>query len=106
MYTKDYFREQRIKAGLTQKELAELFDISTRCVQNYEAGARRPRNYILEKYAALQEKVAEHKPAYQTNAELRLLYVKVKNIESRLKSALEDAQNLIQELEVSIREEQ
>ena len=39
----DRLREQRINAGLKQTELAKLIGITSRTIQNYEAGASTPK---------------------------------------------------------------
>lgn len=41
-------KEQREKAGLTQKQLAELVKVSTRTIERYEAGVRVPHAAMLE----------------------------------------------------------
>ena len=42
--------------GLTQKEMAEKIGVSTRAVQNYEAG-RIPKRHIFEAYKKLQDSI-------------------------------------------------
>ena len=52
MVFKDRLREARIEANMTQAELAKAVGLTTRTIQNYELGDRRPRGYeIVEKLA-------------------------------------------------------
>ncbi len=44
---------KRQEAGMTQEQLAKAADMTTRTIQNYEMGARRPRNdAVIEKLAS------------------------------------------------------
>ncbi len=46
-------RQKRTEAGMTQEQLAKATGMTTRSIQNYEMGARRPRtDAIIEKLAA------------------------------------------------------
>lgn len=45
-------KNTRESKGITQVELAELSGVSTRMIQNYEAGKHRPRYEVAEKLAA------------------------------------------------------
>ena len=48
----DRLKEQRIKAGLKQTELAKLIGITDRTIQNYEGGTSVPKKIeIVEKIA-------------------------------------------------------
>lgn len=44
MVFKDRLREKRLEAGLTQAELAKKAGVTTRTIQNYELGSRKPSN--------------------------------------------------------------
>lgn len=44
MVFKDRLKEKRLEAGLTQVELAKKAGVTTRTVQNYELGNRKPAN--------------------------------------------------------------
>ena len=39
-------KEARIAAGLTQKQMSELFDIPLRTIESWEAEVRRPPAYV------------------------------------------------------------
>lgn len=41
---KERLKEKRLEAGLTQAELAEKVSVTTRTIQNYELGSRKPGN--------------------------------------------------------------
>ena len=41
---KERLKEKRLEAGLTQAELAEKASVTTRTIQNYEMGSRKPGN--------------------------------------------------------------
>ena len=41
---KDRLKEKRLEAGLTQVELAKKAGVTTRTIQNYELGNRKPAN--------------------------------------------------------------
>ena len=45
---KEQIREARIAAGLTQAELAKAVGVTTRTVQNWEAGTRGPWRHVAE----------------------------------------------------------
>ena len=47
MNFKDRLREARINAGMTQVELARKVGLTSRTIQNYELGSRRPKNYKI-----------------------------------------------------------
>lgn len=52
MKFQDCLKEKRLEAGLTQVQLAEATGLTSRTIQNYELGARRPKNdLIIEKIA-------------------------------------------------------
>lgn len=52
MVFRDKLKEQRIAAGLTQAQLAEKSGVTTRTIQNYELGSRRPSNMeVVQKIA-------------------------------------------------------
>ena len=44
MVFKDRLKEKRLEAGLTQVELAGKAGVTTRTIQNYELGNRKPAN--------------------------------------------------------------
>ena len=44
MVFKDRLKEKRLEAGLTQVELAKKAGVTTRTIQNYELGNRKPAN--------------------------------------------------------------
>lgn len=53
MVFKERLRELRIEANLTQAELAERAGVSTRTIQNYELGTRKPVHMeMVQKLAA------------------------------------------------------
>lgn len=39
-------KEARIKAGLTQQRMSEVFEIPKRTIENWEAGTRTPPTYV------------------------------------------------------------
>ena len=41
---KELLKDKRLEAGLTQAELAKKASVTTRTIQNYEMGTRRPSN--------------------------------------------------------------
>ena len=45
MCFKDRLRAKRLESSLTQAQLAEKVSVSTRTIQNYEMGSRRPTKY-------------------------------------------------------------
>ena len=52
MVFKDKLKEKRVEAGLSQVELAAKVGVSSRTIQNYELGQRRPANIeIVQKLA-------------------------------------------------------
>lgn len=52
MAFKDRLKEKRIEAGLTQAQLAKIAGVSTRTVQNYEMGNRKPSSMeVVQKIA-------------------------------------------------------
>lgn len=55
----DKIKESRKKAGLTQKELAEKVNVTTRCIQYYEGNIRKPQTteIIIKLAAALNVEV-------------------------------------------------
>lgn len=55
----DKIKESRKKAGLTQKELAERVNVTTRCIQYYEGNIRKPQTteIIIKLAAALNVEV-------------------------------------------------
>lgn len=44
MVFKDKLKEKRLESGLTQAELAKKVGVTTRTIQNYELGNRKPAN--------------------------------------------------------------
>lgn len=52
MEFKDRLREKRIAAELTQVQLAQKAQITTRTLQNYELGLRQPKSVIVVKKIA------------------------------------------------------
>ena len=55
----DKIKTARKKAGITQKELAELVHVTPRCIQYYEGNIRKPQSteIIIKLAAALNEDV-------------------------------------------------
>lgn len=52
MVFKDRLKEKRIEAGLTQEELAKKAGVTSRTIQNYELGNRKPSNMeVIQKIA-------------------------------------------------------
>ena len=52
MQFKDRLKQKRIEANLTQPELAEKAGVTTRTIQNYELGNRKPANMeVVQKIA-------------------------------------------------------
>ena len=53
-------KEAREAAGLTRQEMAELFEIPYKTVQNWENGIRKPQHYveklIIEKLNSMKQK--------------------------------------------------
>ena len=47
MAFKDQLRQARIRANMTQVQLAEAVGMTPRTIQNYELGARKPREYEI-----------------------------------------------------------
>ena len=60
MNFKDRLRDARKKAGMTQEQLAKAAHVTTRSIQNYEMGARRPRDYdTIRRLAGALEMTSE-----------------------------------------------
>jgi DNA-binding XRE family transcriptional regulator len=55
-------RAARIRAGLTQREVADALGVTVGAVIRYESGVRRPRPWVAERYAALLEALAKDAP--------------------------------------------
>ena len=55
----DKIKAARKKAGMTQKELAEMIHVTPRCIQYYEGNIRKPQSteIIIKLAAALNEEV-------------------------------------------------
>ena len=52
MAFKERIKEMRVKAGLTQVQLAEKAGVTARTIQNYELGNRKPSNMeVIQKIA-------------------------------------------------------
>ena len=52
MVFKERLKEKRVKAGLTQVQLAEKAGVTARTIQNYELGNRKPSNMeVIQKIA-------------------------------------------------------
>lgn len=61
MQFSERLREKRLAANLTQPELARIAGVSTRTIQNYELGKRRPANMVVvQKIADALHTTAEH----------------------------------------------
>lgn len=54
----DLRRLIRVRAGLSQEELAQLIGTSRAAVSRWETGARVPRNPHLDRYAAVLDRLA------------------------------------------------
>lgn len=52
-------KEARVKAGLTQAKMAEVFKIPKRTIENWETGSRKPPEWaeilILEKLTKMRQ---------------------------------------------------
>ena len=46
--SRNIYKKARMAAGLTQERAAELLDISTRSLADYEAGVRMPSNWLVD----------------------------------------------------------
>ena len=46
MMTAMNIKEARLVAGLTQRQMSELFEIPTRTIENWESGDRKPPTYV------------------------------------------------------------
>lgn len=44
---KERLKEKRVEAGLTQAELAEKVSVTSRTIQNYEMGTRKPNSKVV-----------------------------------------------------------
>lgn len=61
MSFKDRLKEKRVEANLTQVQLAEKVSVSTRTIQNYEMGSRKPTKYeIVERIAKVLDTTPEY----------------------------------------------
>ena len=47
MAFKDRLREARVQANMTQVQLAKAVGVTSRTIQNYELGSRKPREYEI-----------------------------------------------------------
>ena len=56
----DKIKAARKKAGMTQKEVAELVGVTPRCIQYYEGNIRKPQSteVLIKLAAALNEEVS------------------------------------------------
>lgn len=56
-------KESRLSTGMTQKEFAEYFDIPQKTIENWEQGARKAPDYVIEliKYKLGKENKAMRK---------------------------------------------
>lgn len=58
---KERLKEKRMEANLTQVDLAKKVSVSTRTIQNYEMGTRKPANMsIVEKIATVLNTTPEY----------------------------------------------
>lgn len=77
----DILREQRIKKGLTQEELAKIFNTGKASISHYESNRRLPDANTIKKYAdffdiTLDEMMGESKSYFLNKAvDLTLLEV-------------------------------
>lgn len=53
-------KEARTKAGLTQKEMAEMFGIPKRTIENWEEGKSRPAEWAASLLIAKLQEMSEH----------------------------------------------
>jgi len=54
-------KEKRIQSGLTQAELAKRADVTSRTIQNYELGTRRPANVeVVQRLAEVLDTSVEY----------------------------------------------
>jgi predicted transcriptional regulator len=49
----------RKRVGLTQREIADILDVSRPAVTRYESGARDPRGRVRLAYAELLDRIAQ-----------------------------------------------
>ena len=47
----DRFKEQRLKSGVNQVELAKIFNVSKQTISNWESGKRKPDTDTIFKLA-------------------------------------------------------
>ena len=84
--------EIRKALGLTQDEMAKKIGVSTRAIQNYEAG-RIPKSRIFEAYKKLQEDVIfDGKTIAMEN--MNNYEIKLAKAEKRIKELEEEVQRL------------
>lgn len=58
---KERLKEKRLEANLTQAQLAEKISVTTRTIQNYELGARKPMKFeVVDKLAAALNTTTEY----------------------------------------------
>ena len=105
MLTKEEIRRMRTDAGLTQKEAAELLDISVSTVQNYEAGVTYPKAVVLERYSQLALIAYEYRKQQKVKCPLTPYRNKLKLAEFKLKESLNIVQAFLKEIEDVIGEE-
>jgi transcriptional regulator with XRE-family HTH domain len=55
----DELREIRLRAGLSQQELADELGIARGSLNRYERGRRRPRGVVAERYGRLLRTLRE-----------------------------------------------
>ena len=54
-------KEARLKSGLKQKDVADMFGIPLRTLQNWEAGARVAPDYVTERLFKALSSMSEYK---------------------------------------------
>lgn len=61
MSFQERLKEKRLEANLTQAQLAEKISVTTRTIQNYELGTRKPTKYeVVQRLAEALNTTAEY----------------------------------------------
>lgn len=64
-------RDKRIAAGLTQQQMADLFEMPKRTIENWEYGSRKPAQWIEKLVIEKLEKIVEEKKMNEKSKQMK-----------------------------------